>query len=298
MRVNSISNKYYNNYPLQPKGKQNNPSFNGFIPEPVVNHLSGFYDKVAQTHPFQKFITKFSTSDNSFKHLMFAESCFLSGFYMLNTLRNKKIKKEQKPQMIINDTLTLGVSSAGAYLLDGKVTNIVNKFAEKYFVKHKDFYTQLGANAKETLQKELLNKTSEITAISDPTKVQQAIEEAGNLIGSQMKQWVGEEGKLKAFQITKESLGVIQTKVKDAISNNIKNADGAKKAVADLTDDVYKNLSARMEADKIIPGINKLKVLVILGLIYRFVGPVVITPIANKLSSKLFKNTRDDKQAK
>ena len=96
----------------------------------------------------------------------------------------------------------------------------------------------------------------------------------------------------------KKSLGVIQTKVKDAISNNIKNADGAKKAVADLTDDVYKNLSARMEADKIIPGINKLKVLVILGLIYRFVGPVVITPIANKLSSKLFKNTRDDKQAK
>ncbi len=298
MRVNNISNKYYNNYTSRVAGKQNNPSFNGFIPEPVVNHLSGFYNKVAQTHPFQNFIKKFSTSDNSFKHLMFAESCFLSGFYMLNTLKNKKIKKEQKPQMIINDTLTLGVSSAGAYLLDGKVTNIVNKYAEKYFTKHKDFYTQLGAKTKENLQKELLNKASEITAINDPSKVQQALEGAGKLIEEHTKLLIGEEGKLKAFQITKKSLGEIQTKVKDAISNNIKNADGAKKAVADLTDDVYKNLSARLEADKVIPGINKLKVLVILGLIYRFMGPVVITPIANKLSSKLFKNTKDNKQAK
>ncbi len=298
MRVNNITNRYYNNYPSMQKGKQNNPSFNGFIPEPVVNHLSGFYNRVAKTLTFKNFINRFSTSDNSFKHLMFAESCFLSGFYMLNTLKNKKIKKEQKPQMIINDTLTLGVSSAGAYLLDGKVTNIVNKYAEKYFIKHKDFYTQLGLNAKEALQKELLNKASEITAINDPAKIQQGIEEAGNLVNTHLKQLVGEEGKLKAFQITKESLGEIQTKVKTAIKNNIKNADDAKKAVADLTDDVYKQLFARKEADRIIPGINKLKVLVILGLIYRFMGPVVITPIANKLSSKLFKNTTDKKQAK
>ena len=298
MRVNNITNRYYNNYPSMQRGKQNNPAFKSLLPEPIVNNLSGFYNKVANTNLFQKFITKFSTSDNSFKHLMFAESCFLSGFYMLNTLKNKKIKKEQKPQMIINDTLTLGVSSAGAYLLDGKVTNLVNKYAEKYFTKHKDFYTQLGANAKETLQKELLNKASEITALNDSAKIQQGIEEAGNLVSTHLKKLVGEEGKLKAFQITKESLGEIQTKVKTAINNNIKNADGAKKAVADLTDDVYKQLSARMEADKIIPGINKLKVLVILGLIYRFMGPVVITPIANKLSSKLFKNTTDKKQAK
>ena len=89
--------------------------------------------------------------NNTFTHLIVAESCFLSGFYMINTLRNKKIKKEQKPQMLINDTLTLGVSTAGAYLIEGKISKFVNNAAEKYFANHQDFYTKLGLKAQEAL---------------------------------------------------------------------------------------------------------------------------------------------------
>lgn len=299
MYINSISyNKYnYNNSPKLKRTPNNNqPSFKGVIPEPVVKGLSTFYDKVVKTQPFQKFIRWFSTSDNSFKHLMLAESCFLSGFYMINTLRNKKIKKEQKPQMLINDTLTLGVSSAGAYLLDGKVTNLVNKAADKYFIKNQDFYAKLGAQTKEALQGELLTKTAEITTLNDPNMIKNGLKEAGNLIKDQMKGLVGEKESLKAFQMTADDLAALQKKVKTAIKLNANNPDKAKQAVAKITDKAYTSLSARKEADRIIPGINKLKVLIILGLIYRFLGPVVITPIANKLSSKLLK--KEDKTSK
>ena len=124
MKINSITNNY--NFKNTPQNVQNKPqSFKGIVPEPVVNGLSKFYERVASTDGFQKLINGFSKSDRTFTHLMVADSIILSGFYMINTLRNKKIKKEQKPQMLINDTLTLGVSAAGSYLLDDKVNIIL-----------------------------------------------------------------------------------------------------------------------------------------------------------------------------
>ena len=53
-------------------------------------------------------------------------------------------------------------------------------------------------------------------------------------------------------------------------------------------DDVYDKLAGKIEADKIIPGINKIKTLVIFGIIYRYLSPVIMTPIANKISAKFF----------
>ena len=45
-------------------------------------------------------------------------------------------------------------------------------------------------------------------------------------------------------------------------------------------------------------GIRKLKVLVVFGFIYRFVGPVAITPVANKLSSMFFPSDKEIAQQK
>lgn len=193
MKISSITP----NYNINDKNPNNktapSQSFKGGVPQPVVNGLSGFYEKVASTNGFQKFIKGFSHSDKSFTHIMVAESVLLSGFYMINTLRNKKIKKEQKPQMLINDTLTLGVSSAGAYLLDDKVNKVVSNISENFIKKHPDFY--------------------------------------GNDIA-----------KVDAFK----------------------------------------------------SGMGKLKTIVVFGLIYRYLGPVIITPIANKLSSKLFNKKQEN----
>ena len=294
MKINSINNRYQHN---SNKNRQTAaPSFKGSVSQPLVNGLSNFYESTAKTKPFQKFIKGFSKSDRTFTHLLVIESCILSGFYMINTLRNKKIEKEQKPQMVINDTLTLGVSTAGAYLAEDKITNAVAKASEKYFANHKDFYTDLGKKAQETAKTgdktKLLEKVGEVAGKTGE-ELTKGIDDVTAMVGSHLKGIVGESGKLKTFQIEPDKLKTVQSSVKDAVSNNAGNADKAKEAVKGVVDDVYNLAGARAEADKTFSGINKLKVLVIFGIIYRYLGPVVITPIANKISSKLFDNKKN-----
>ena len=222
---------------------------------------------------------------------MVAESCFLSGFYMINTLRNKKIKKEQKPQMLINDALTLGVSTAGAYLLDDKVTKVVDNLSNSYFTKNQDFYIN---KAKESA-KNIAQKTGILDDIYNAAKEasDDGIGSVTKKIGEQLSGIVAKGDKTKAFQISADKLKEVQEGVSNAIKANKGNMEGAKKAATGLIDDVYDKLAGKVEADKIIPGINKIKTLVIFGIIYRYLGPVVVTPIANKLSSKFFSNKKD-----
>ena len=294
MKINSINSTYHygagkNNSYKQPKTQ----SFKG-VPETITKPLSNFYEKVAGSNSFQRFISKFSKT-NSFTHLMVAESCFLSGFYMINTLRNKKIKKEQKPQMLINDALTLGVSTAGAYLLDDKVTKVVDNISNSNKTKNQDFYIN---KAKESARN-IAQKTGILDDIYNAAKEasDDGIDTVTKKIGEQISGIIAKGEKTKAFQISADKLKEVQEGVSNAIRANKGNMEGAKKAATGLIDDVYDKLAGKVEADKIVPGINKIKTLVIFGIIYRYLGPVVVTPIANKLSSKFFSNKKEKEPA-
>jgi hypothetical protein len=296
MKINNVNNQYQYKNQRNVSKQQETPAFKGGVPQPIVNGLSDFYTGVAKTSGFQGFIKNFSKSNKTFTYLLVAESCFLSGFYMINTLRNKKIKKEQKPQMLINDTLTLGVSTAGACLAEDKITDVVMKASEKYFTKHSDFYTQLGQKAQETAAStpkgDLLSKVGEITGKTGD-ELSKGVDDVASMLGGHLKGIIGEEGKQKAFQISSDTLKNTQESIKTAITENAGNAEKAQEKVKELVDDLYSKSAARAEADKVLPGINKLKVLVIFGIIYRYLGPVVITPIANKLSSKLLAHKQE-----
>ena len=282
MKINSINNQYQlntrRNNIQNSSQRQQNPSFGG-VKDVIAEPLSNFYDKVASTGKLQNFVTKFSRT-NSFTHLMVAESCFLSGFYMINTLRNKKIKKEQKPQMLINDAMTLGVATAGAYLLDNKVTNVVNKGADNYFKNNADFYIDKAKDAAQKMAAGIKDDIGKATVDASDD----AISAITKKIGEQFKGM----DKSKAFQVTTDKLDEVAKNITSAIKSNKGNADKAKEAVAGTIDDIYGKLAGKVEADKIIPGINKIKTVVIFGIIYRYLGPVLVTPLANKLSSKLF----------
>lgn len=296
MRINSINNQYQinarRNTQQNISQKQHNPSFGG-VKDVLAEPLSNFYDMVAGTNKFQNFVTKFSRT-NSFTHLMVAESCFLSGFYMINTLRNKNIKKEQKPQMLINDALTLGVSTAGAYFVEDKITTMVEKGAEKYFSNNAEFYKTLGKGLSDKSKMGLLDKVTQTLKNTNPTKLAEGIDDVVENIGAHLKGIVQQNGKEKAFHITEETVKGIQSSVKEAINTNKDDIELATQKVRGLIDDAYDKVAARAEADKLMPGIQKLKVLVIFGIIYRYLGPVVITPIANKLSSKFFDKKKPD----
>ena len=102
--------------------------------------------------------------------------------------------------------------------------------------------------------------------------------------------------KSKAFLVTKEKVNEVKTAVTNAIKANPNEADKAKAAIADQLDDVYGKLAGKIEADKILPGINKIKTVIVFGIIYRYLGPVLVTPLANKLSSKFFDKKKPDEQ--
>ena len=289
MKINSISNQQYNYSRNKANLNMDNaPSFKAGAPaglNKVQQTIVDSYDKLAKTKPFQKFAGKLAKSDRSFTYLMVAESVILSTFYAINSLRNKKIEKEQKPQMVINDALVLGVSATGSLLLDSKVNKVVDSLSDKYFKKPEiqDFYRNLGKKAQDALGAEApKSKLLETVA--------QGADDAAKMVGEHLKGIVGKTGELKPFEISADKLKTIQTNVKNAINSNSGNLDKAKEAVKGCVDDAYDALAARKEIKDIIPGINKLKTIVIFGLIYRYIGPVIVTPLANKISSKFFNN--------
>lgn len=284
MRINSISTQANiartNN--INNKQKQANPSFGAGAAPGVFNQMATTgYKAVSEKGLFRKLATNLSKSDRTFTMLMIAESVLLSSFYMLNTLRNDKIDKKQKPQMLINDAMVLGVSAAGSWFLDDKVTNVFNKMADKYFAKPatQEFYKGLGREAADAAKAELMT-TVESGKADDVAKK----------IGEHLKGLVGKEGNLKPFEISEEQLQGLQKKASSIVKKNVGNAEKAKSQLAGCLDDVYEAMAAKKEANKIIPGINKLKTLVVFGIIYRYLGPVVVTPLANKISSKFFDN--------
>lgn len=298
MKINNISTQLYkqNN---QCKGikADNAPAFKGPIPDALakakgvfVEKGSSRYEKLATSELFTKAVGKAAKSNNAITALMLAESIYLSSFYMLSTLFNKKIDKEQKPQMIINDALVLGVSSATTLFLDKSINGLYQKLLDKHFAnpKTQEFYIDLGKKVQEQLgansaKDQLLDKIANGTkAVTDK-------------LDEQLKDLVGKTGKLKPFEISEAQLSKIKTDVGDAIKNAGENSD-KKQAVTQCIDKVYNQLAAKNEINKIEKGLKKLKSVVIFGLVYRYLGPVVVTPIANKISAKLVKN-KTEKQA-
>lgn len=282
MRINNISSTYQ----ATKNQKNQTPSFKG-VPNFISDGLSQLYGKVASNDTFVKGVSKFSKFQKvkPFTCLMIAESVILSGFYMITTLRNKKIKKEQKPQMLVNDTLTLGVSATGAIVLDDVVTKAVDKMSESYFLKNQDFYINEARKAAENAQKSGILKSIGEAA---ENVTEDGIKAITDKIGEQAKDLIAKGQDLKAFQITSEKLGEIQEGVTNAIKSNSGNAEAATKAATEVIGELYDKLAGKVEADKIVPGINKLKTIVIFGIIYRYLSPVVMTPIANKISAKFF----------
>lgn len=199
------------------KTNANNPSFKG-AGSLVTEGLAKGIGKIADTKGFRKFIEWFKDKDKWFPHLIAAESLWLSGFYMYNTGRSKKIEKDQKLPMILNQGITALLCTWGAYKIDGVVNKKLDGFKETY----KRMNPELVRKAKiyDYLTKKVANNPEKLNA-------------------------------LKTGEAAKE----------------------------------IREASKRLNTKLI--GIRLLGPIVIFTTIYRFVGPVIVTPFANWLSEKI-----------
>ena len=296
MQISPINSQYnYLNIQNQRKGRNSNrrnemPAFRGKEPNKLVKGIANLFKNVYENETYQKGIKAFSNFDGSFTHLLAIESAILSSFYILCTLRNDKIDKDQKPQMVINDTLTLGFSTVGAYLTDGKINKAVAKKADKYLEEHKDFYLNLG---KEMQKKENKNPMQDLLDKAEDTfkktgdELEVGLLETENLMNKHLDNLVGK----KAYQIKEDELKKVKSDVAEVIKNP--NTKDVKKSVQGIVEKYYDLSLAQKEAAKFLGGVSKLKSLLVFGTTYRFVGPVIFTPIANKISAKFFPNKDD-----
>ena len=94
-----------------------------------------------------------------------------------------------------------------------------------------------------------------------------------------------------------DAITSLQAKVKQTILDNQGATETAKTEVKKLINEAFDFVGARAEANKTMVGINKIKTLVIFGIIYRYLSPVVMTPIANKISAKFFDKKNNTQKA-
>lgn len=107
----------------------------------VTEGIAKGVGEIADTKGFRKFIEWFKEKNQWFPHLIAAESLWLSGFYMQQTAKSKKIEKDQKLPMILNQGITAVLCTIGAYKLDG----VINKKLDKY----KDVYKRMNPQLEE-----------------------------------------------------------------------------------------------------------------------------------------------------
>ncbi len=108
-----------------------------------------FTSKFVESKPMMYLADKFKNSKNLFQHTLTVGSVITSGLYMQRTYTNKDLDKDRRNTLVVNQGLTLAVSTAGAYLLDrylkGWWDNVTARFAG-HLLGDKDFLESYKQN--------------------------------------------------------------------------------------------------------------------------------------------------------
>ena len=200
--------------------KKNIPSFKGGSVDLMAKGIGA----VAGTGVMRKLVE--FLAKNGFPHLIAAESLLLSGFYMNETAKSKKIEPDQKQPMIINQGIVAIACTIGAYTIDGYINKAMSKFKNNY----KEAFKEMKAAKHAELLQEMKY------AFKNADKVSFA-----------------------------EKRKFLENFIKQGTANKV---------------------LAPGQLAKRLDGISFLKSTVIFASIYRFIGPVVLTPVANWISNK------------
>ena len=202
--------------------KKNIPSFKGGS----VDLMAKGIGVVAGTGVMKQLVNFLAGCKNGFPHLVAAESLLLSGFYMNETAKSKKIEPDQKQPMIINQGIVAIACTIGAYTIDGRIKTAVKKFQNNY----KEAFKEMKAAKHAELLQEM----------------KYAFKNADKVSFSEKRKFV-------------------ENFIKQGTANKVLSPG---------------QLAKRLD------GISFLKSTIIFASIYRFIGPVVLTPVANWISNK------------
>lgn len=238
VRFNTLSPQYNsynsNNKPSQYKQQ---PSFGSGEDKIVINaakksnflkRFLNYSNKVSDTiaEGFAKIIPpifdnkftdnvteKLKTSDNLFKHFLAVGSAITSGMYMYKTVTNDKLDKDRKNTLAVNQFLTFVLSTAGAYLIDGSLSNWWQKQTARYAAatfKDKTILTDFVKEAKDAKIKnkeiKLFNKTAAEADKKDLISLK-----AENFIKNRLSNYIVDEKEQKIFMNRVKGMGFLKS---------------------------------------------------------------------------------------
>lgn len=260
------------------------------------------FGKLASTNLAQKLVN-YLKNKNYQEHLAAFVGCTLSGFYMLDTAKSKTIEKDQKLPLILNQGVVCAMSTAGAYTLNHYLNKKINNIAELFHIakiENKALQTKFlkfkanpeyanvveRAAGKNPALKNALDAIKGKFEFTNNVKVYLKEEikklkgdETAKTFLKEIKNIVVENGKDKADVVKelylsrmKNSKAMQAAFNRETMNNAIKKVAGADK-------------TGKM--NRMMNGFKTAQALMVFALIYRFVSPVIATPIANKISEKL-----------
>ena len=120
-----------NNYINQNKSSAARPMFKGNVYTSLTDSMAKGFGHFAKKPGTVKFIDEIAKKD-VVSTLAATTGVVISGFYMYNTAKSKKIEPEQKKPLIINMGLVTAISTIVAKCIDSSVKKKIAQF-EKFF---------------------------------------------------------------------------------------------------------------------------------------------------------------------
>lgn len=128
---NKTNEKIYNTYnPIfSPTFEKYTPSFKGSISEQTAKGLG----KILNSKTAQTFVKKYSANDSNIaRNMSMATDVLLTASFVHRTMKNKKIEKERKKPLIINNLISTLISLSAGCAIDELIKKSTEKFIEKF----------------------------------------------------------------------------------------------------------------------------------------------------------------------
>lgn len=206
-----------------------------------------------------------------FSNLIVLGSTIMSGFYVGKTLTNEKLSKERRRTLAINQGLVYGVSTAMAYTLDfwtnKKARQIRDDFALVNNEANQKPLAMLREQAKTLLPENFINSLEAKRSEYNSDKLNKDL---GSLFSD-----VDKKGKFN--HIMRDELKAITEKTGKILT-------GAKLDEFNLLAKTIKTVEHMKALDG---GLSKGKSIIAIDTVYRFIAPVLVTPIANAIGNHM-----------
>lgn len=311
MLVNSVSNYSFTSAP-QAAQKAANTAVQSKLFMPVKQRYDKVTDWIAENYYGKLFHSKFThwfadktkNVKNMTTHMSALGATLISGMYTIRTLQNDKLDSEKRKTLALNDILTWGFSTAGSYLIDSSLASwwdgVTTRFTSNYLLKHPEAKRSktLGdwnpANIYEMMGKKFSKNAK-------AKNIDELVEDA-RLKGYSIEL---KDGKYN-FKLNGQYAERINARI-DKINSVINSPDykGLRKPLEKIKADVITNVRdfnldvlKNRRLTTLIDGMGVLKSLLVFGMVYRYLVPVLVMKPANKIGAYFHKKREEHHNVK